>query len=180
MIAEKIKPRGPGAVEVTAQIFVGGIPRYLWVNRLFIKIGELDDGSISAWPGADFQGWMSHDNDRVVRLFVLSYLLAGCNFLPAMSGLPFEKMWVVALKNVRAEGVCKRPRFFQEGEVWMVNVDECIKLVATICSSLRTRLRFVVAGEQQGAFLPTSKRMYRASSTSSEPLSSTSTVRRRH
>ncbi|CAN0423990.1 unnamed protein product [Pylaiella littoralis] len=78
---------------------------------------------------------MPHDNDRVVRLSVLIYLLAGCDFLPAMSGLPFEIMWVVALQSVRVETVFKRPLFLQEGEVWMVNMDECIKLVATMIFS---------------------------------------------
>ncbi|CAN0202363.1 unnamed protein product [Pylaiella littoralis] len=96
---------------------------------------------------------MPHDNDRVVRLFVFIYLLAGCNFLPAMFGLPFEEMWVVALKNVRAEGVCKRPRFFQDGEVWMVNVDECIKLMATIFSSFKNEAAFRRGGRTAGGIL---------------------------
>lgn len=44
----------------------GGIPRFLWVKRLSVKIGELEDGGISAWPAADYLGcWRPHENDEV-------------------------------------------------------------------------------------------------------------------
>ncbi|CAN0380650.1 unnamed protein product [Pylaiella littoralis] len=71
------------------------------------------------------------ENDKV-RLFVLIYLLAGCDFLPAMSGLPFDKMWYFALKSVRAQGVFKDPLFVKDDEVWAVDIDECMKLLATM------------------------------------------------
>lgn len=48
-----------------------------------------------------------------------------------MSGLPFEKIWVAALKSVRAKGVFKRPLFLQESEVWDLDIEESIKLIAT-------------------------------------------------
>ncbi|CAN0247626.1 unnamed protein product [Pylaiella littoralis] len=131
MSTGKIKPQGPGTVEVTVQRIVGGVPRFLWVNRSFAKICELEAGIESAWPAAGFGGWTPDKNEKV-RLFVLIYLLAGCDFLPAMSGLPFDKMWAFALKSVRAQGVFKNPLFVKDDEVWAVDIDECIKLLATM------------------------------------------------
>ncbi|CAN0185998.1 unnamed protein product, partial [Pylaiella littoralis] len=64
MSTGKIKPQGPGAVEVTVQRIVGGVPRFLWVNRAFAKICELEDGIESAWPAAGFGGWTPDKNDK--------------------------------------------------------------------------------------------------------------------
>lgn len=46
------------------------------MNRLFVTICEHDDGNVSAWPAADFQGWKPDEKDKV-RLFVPMYDLAG-------------------------------------------------------------------------------------------------------
>ncbi|CAB1100343.1 unnamed protein product [Ectocarpus sp. CCAP 1310/34] len=80
---------------------------------------------------SDFQGWIPDDDDWV-RLFVLVYLLAGCDFLPAISGLPFGTMWALTLKSVRTEGVFRTSLCVREGGAWGVKIDECIKLLATI------------------------------------------------
>ncbi|CAM9582307.1 unnamed protein product, partial [Pylaiella littoralis] len=116
--------------QVTVQRIVGGAPKFLLVNRAFAKIGNLEDGSDSAWPTADFQFWNPDENDKV-RLFVLAHLLSGCDFLPAISGLPFKKMWVTAVQSVRTEGVFTQS-FVQENDVWSVRVDECIKLLTAM------------------------------------------------
>ena len=35
----KIEVHGPGMVDVTVQRIVGGVPKSIWVNRAFTKIG---------------------------------------------------------------------------------------------------------------------------------------------
>ncbi|CAB1121071.1 unnamed protein product [Ectocarpus sp. CCAP 1310/34] len=80
---------------------------------------------------SDFQGWIP-DDDEKVRLFVLVYLLAGCDFLPAISGLPFGTMWALTLKSVRTEGVFRTYICAREGGEWGIKTDECIKLLANI------------------------------------------------
>ncbi|CAN0503137.1 unnamed protein product [Ectocarpus sp. 12 AP-2014] len=79
---------------------------------------------------SDFQAWI-HDDDEKVHLFVLVCLLAGCDFLPAISGVPFGTMWALALTSVRTEGVFRTSIFVREGGAWGVKIDECIKLLAT-------------------------------------------------
>ncbi|CAB1106517.1 unnamed protein product [Ectocarpus sp. CCAP 1310/34] len=97
---------------------------FLWMNRVFASICGLQDGSESAWPPLIFRGWIPTDNDKV-RLFVLTFLESGCDYLPSISGLPFDKMWVLALKSVRTEGLFDKPLFFEEqGGTWAVEVDE--------------------------------------------------------
>lgn len=61
------------------------------------QVVSLQDGSKPAWPTGAFNGWTPSDDDNV-RLFALAYFSDGCDFLPAISGLPFEKMWGVAWK----------------------------------------------------------------------------------
>ncbi|CAB1106379.1 unnamed protein product [Ectocarpus sp. CCAP 1310/34] len=109
-----LKASGEGAVEVTVQMVVGGDPKYIWVNRVFASISGL------------------RDSDESVSLFVLVYLLAGCDFLPAMTGLPFGTMWALALKSVRTEGVFRTSIFVRKGGIWGVKIDECIKLLVTM------------------------------------------------
>ena len=93
-----LRRRGEGAVDVTVQKVVGGETKFLWMNRVFASICELQDGSESAWPPLTFRGWIPTDNDKV-RLVVLTFLESGCDYLPAISGLPFNKMWILALKS---------------------------------------------------------------------------------
>ncbi|CAB1120179.1 unnamed protein product [Ectocarpus sp. CCAP 1310/34] len=133
MTAGWLRPRGEGAVEVTVQKVVGGKTKFLWMNRVFASIYELQDGrSESAWPLLTFRGWIPTDNDKV-RLFVLMFLESGCDYLPANSGLPFDKIWVLALKSVRTQGLFHKPLFFEEQDgTWAVHVDECAKILATM------------------------------------------------
>lgn len=86
-----IQAEGEQVVDVSVCKVTGGVPKYIWVNRVFTAICDLKDGGESAWPAADFAGWVP-DRDERVRLFVLVYLLSGCDFLPAISGLPFSRM----------------------------------------------------------------------------------------
>ena len=116
MSTSKIRPSGPGMVDVAVRKGGRYYSQYIWVNRVYQSICALEDGSESAWPSAGFDGWIPSDDDKV-RLFVLVYLLAGCDFLPAISGLPFEKMWELTLKSVRSEGLFPRSMFSQEGDV---------------------------------------------------------------
>ncbi|CAM9428404.1 unnamed protein product [Ectocarpus sp. 4 AP-2014] len=148
-----LKASGMGAVDVTVQKVMGGAPKYIWVNRAFAAISGLRDGNESAWPTADSgcQGWIP-DDDKKVRLFVLVHLLAGCDFLPAISGLPFGTMWALALKSVRTEGVFRTSIFVREGGVWGVKIDECIKLLATIFY-LKYEAAFARGGQEPGWIL---------------------------
>ncbi|CAB1118306.1 unnamed protein product [Ectocarpus sp. CCAP 1310/34] len=127
-----LTPRGERAVDVTVQRVVGGETKFLWMNRVFASICELQDGSESAWPPLTFGGWIPTHDDKV-RLFVLTFLESGCDYLRAISGLPFDKMWVLVLKSVRTEGLFDKPLFFEEQDgTWAVDVDECAKLLATL------------------------------------------------
>ncbi|CAB1112778.1 unnamed protein product [Ectocarpus sp. CCAP 1310/34] len=127
-----LRPRGEGAIDVTVQKVLGGETKFLWMNRVFASICELQDGSESAWPLLTFRGWIPTDNDKV-RLFVLTFLESGCDYLPAISGLPFDKMWVLALKSVQTEVLFDKPLFFDEQDgTWAVHVDECAQLLATM------------------------------------------------
>lgn len=131
MSAGKIKPLGSEAVQVTVQRTVGGFPRLLLANRAFARVDKIEHGGESAWPTADFQCWKP-DHDDKVRLFVLVYLLSGCDFLPEISSLPFGKIWKVALACVRAEGVFDRSLFVKENDNWTVSIDECVNLLVTM------------------------------------------------
>ena len=95
MSTGRIAPKGPNKVDVAVRKVVGSSPQYLWVNRVFDTICSLKGGEEPAWPTEGSRGWVP-DNDDKVRLFVLVYLLAGCDFLPAIAGLAFEKMWQAA------------------------------------------------------------------------------------
>ena len=119
-------------MKVTVEKRVGKETTYIYVNRVFEAICAQKDGSESAWPAARFRGWNPDENERV-RLFVLAYLLAGCDFLPAITGLGFERMWECALKSVRAVGIFDSSIFVQDNnDVWNVDIEACVKLLATI------------------------------------------------
>ena len=115
---------------MTVPQVVGGGTRYLLVNRVYRVICELQDGSESAWAEAGSRSWCP-DDAALVRLFVLVYLWAGCDFFPAISKLPFLKLWGFALKTVRSPGLFKKPLFFQEGGMWTVDLFEGVKRLAT-------------------------------------------------
>ncbi|CAB1098857.1 unnamed protein product [Ectocarpus sp. CCAP 1310/34] len=125
---------GEGAVEVTVQKVVGGDPKYIWVNRVFAAIRA--SGTATNLRGPRRTPVSRVGFPTTMRRYAFSslstYLLAGCDFLPAIPGLPFGTMWALALKSVRTEGVFRTSIFVREGGVWGVKIDECIKLLATI------------------------------------------------
>ncbi|CAB1103684.1 unnamed protein product [Ectocarpus sp. CCAP 1310/34] len=62
-----LTPRGERAVDVTVLRVVGGETKFLWMNRVFASICELQDGSKSAWPPLTFGSWIPTDDDKVRR-----------------------------------------------------------------------------------------------------------------
>ncbi|CAM9984881.1 unnamed protein product [Sphacelaria rigidula] len=67
-----------------------------------------------------------------VAPFVFTYLLAGCDFLPRVSGIPFPKMLEFVLKALRTPNLfTKAIVVIDEGKA-RVEVDEGVKLLATI------------------------------------------------
>lgn len=89
---------------LTVRRVVGGGVGFLNVNRVYDTIGNLRDGEKSAWPALT---WL--DNRENVGLFVLVYLMAGCDFLPAVSALPFGRLWNFTLLSLRSEGLFTSP-----------------------------------------------------------------------
>ena len=85
-----IEPQGSNAVQVTVKRIVSGGPRYILVNRVYGAIVTQRDGSESAWPPDGQYDWLTHR--AKVALFVLTYLMGGCDFLPRVSRIPFVKM----------------------------------------------------------------------------------------
>lgn len=76
---------GARAVQVTASRTAGGDFRLFSINRAFAKTG--------------FESWRPDDDDKFRQLVV--YLLEAGDLLPVMYiSVPFEKMWLVALKSV--------------------------------------------------------------------------------
>ncbi|CAM9752266.1 unnamed protein product [Sphacelaria rigidula] len=102
-----IPTRGADAVQVTVKRIVSGAPRYILVNRVYRAIVDLRDGSESAWPPDEEYAWLTPPVK--VGLFVSIYLLAGCDFLPRVSGIPFLKMWDFVLKVVRSSNLFTKP-----------------------------------------------------------------------
>ncbi|CAB1106684.1 unnamed protein product [Ectocarpus sp. CCAP 1310/34] len=99
-----LTPRGEGTVDLTVHWVVGGETKFLWMNRKFVRICELQDGSESAWPPLTFRSWRPTDADKVL-----------------------------ALKSVRTEGLFDKPLFFEDQDgSWAVDIDECAKLLATL------------------------------------------------
>lgn len=132
-----IRATGDEPVRVTVRKVVGGVSQYIFVNKVYEAIVDLEDGTESAWPLVDSAvdsagGCWQPDKDDKVRVFILVCLLAGCDFLPAISGLPSHKMWEAALKIVRAEGVFVKSIFVEKEGVWEVDIEDCVKLLTTI------------------------------------------------
>lgn len=99
LLAMSVGKIRPEYIEVTVLRVVGEQTKFLLVNQAYAKTCSLKDGSKSSWPAGDLNGWIPSDEEKA--------RLSGCDFLPAISGLPFEKMWRAALKSVREQGVLK-------------------------------------------------------------------------
>ncbi|CAM9660465.1 unnamed protein product, partial [Sphacelaria rigidula] len=125
-----IESQGSNAVQVTAKRVVNGGPRYILMNRVYSAIVTLRDGSESAWPSNGQYDWLTHPVK--VALFAFTYLLAGCDFLPRISGILFLKMWEFGLKALRTPNLfTKAIVVIDEGRA-RVEVDEGVKLLATM------------------------------------------------
>lgn len=117
-----------GEVRTSVRKVVGGVPHYVFVNKGYEAIVGLEDGGESAWPvvGCTAECWIADDDDKL-RLFVLVYLLARVAiFSPAISGLPFHKMWEAAFKSVR-EGLFINSVFVEDSV--------CVGLVSRTASA---------------------------------------------
>ncbi|CAN0105118.1 unnamed protein product [Sphacelaria rigidula] len=125
-----IKPHGSGAVLVTVNRIVKGGPQYILVNRVYSAIENLRDGSESARPPDGLYGWLTPSIK--VALFVFTYLLAGCDCLPHVSGIPFLKMWGFVLKAIRTQNLFSEAILADEDKRLRVEMDEGVKLLATV------------------------------------------------
>lgn len=85
------------------QRMVGRVPRSLWVSRVFVEVDQHEDSRDLAWLSADFLGLRPNQNEKVHH-FVLIYVLAGSNSLPAISDPPFEKIFVADLDKRAGRG----------------------------------------------------------------------------
>ncbi|CAM9320725.1 unnamed protein product [Sphacelaria rigidula] len=125
-----IKPHGAGAALVTVKRIVNGGPQYILVNRVYNAIESLRDGSHSAWPPNGQYDWLTPSIK--VALFVLTYLLAGCDFLPHVSGIPFLKMWDFVLKAIRTPNLFTKAILADKDGRLRVEMDGGVKLLATV------------------------------------------------
>lgn len=101
-----------GAVEVMVRQVVGGSTRYLVVNSVYIIIRQLKDKRQS--PGSDDRfcsGCL--DDTAKVRLFVLDHISAGFTFPPAITKLPFLRMWDFDMKSMSSPGLFATPTCVQ-------------------------------------------------------------------
>ncbi|CAN0042625.1 unnamed protein product [Sphacelaria rigidula] len=124
-----IKPHGSGAVLVIVKRIVIGGPQYILVNRVYSAIENLRDGSESVWPLDGQYGWLTQSIK--VALFVLTYLLAGCEFLPHVSGMPPLKMWDFVLKAIRTPNLFTKVILADKDGRLRVKMDQGVKLLAT-------------------------------------------------
>ena len=124
----KILSEGQDAVNVTVARYVRSTVEYIHVNRIFQAIAGLTAiGEHAGWP-SELPLWL--DNGAKAILFVLVFVLSGCDFLPAIVKCPFLLMWDSLLRGLAIEG------FFGEivsadldGHV-KVNENEALKIIA--------------------------------------------------
>ncbi|CAM9379420.1 unnamed protein product [Sphacelaria rigidula] len=77
-----------------------------------------------------------------VALVVLTYLFAGCDFLPCVPRIPFLKLWDFVLKALRTPNLFTAPIFTEEDGILRVDIDEGVKPpAAMIFSGTKTLLR---------------------------------------
>ena len=124
----KIVAEGSDAVNVTVARHVRSTVEYLHVNRIFRAIAGLTEiGEHAGWP-SELPTWL--DNGAKAVLFVLVFVLSGCDFLPAIVKCPFLLVWESLLRGLAVQG------FFGEivsrdpnGHI-KVNEDEAVKIIA--------------------------------------------------
>lgn len=87
----KIPVDGDEAVDVTSARHVKSSTEYIHVNRRYGAIAGLTaSGEHAGWP-SELPTWL--DNGAKC-LFVLVFVLSGCDFLPAFVKCPFPAMWL--------------------------------------------------------------------------------------
>ena len=152
MAVGKIRWAGPGKVDVTVKRVLSGGTDYIWVNRVYGALLGLTDGCESAWPKEDVVPWLVDDSLKVA-LFALVYLISGCDFLPAFTGLPFRNMWKFLLKGLLQPGLFPNPIILRNATGLLVlDVVECTRLMATAFYFMHER-RFLAADQTPATIL---------------------------
>lgn len=113
-------------------------PRYIPVNGAYNAIGNLRDERESAWPPDGQPEWLTPSTK--VALFVSADLLAGCDFSPHMSRIPFLTMWNFVLEAVRTLNLFTRATLVVKDGTLRLDVDERVKLLVTFSFRVRKRL----------------------------------------
>ena len=94
----KIVSEGQEAVNVTMARPVRSTVEYIRVNRIFQAIAWLRAiGEHAGWP-SELPPWL--DNGAKAVLFVLVFVVSGCDFLPAIVKCPFLLMWDSLLRGL--------------------------------------------------------------------------------
>ena len=94
----KVVAEGAGAVNVTVAWHVRSTVGYINVNRIFKAIAGLPAiGEHAGWP-SELPLWLNNRAKSV--LFVLVFVLSGCDFLPAIVKCPFLLMWASLLRGL--------------------------------------------------------------------------------
>ncbi|CAM9985017.1 unnamed protein product [Sphacelaria rigidula] len=87
-----------------------------------------------------------------VALYVLTYLLAGCDFSPYVSKIPFLRLWDFVLKALRTPNLFTASIFTEEDGILRVDIDEGVKLPAAMFF-FQGRKRFCANRHGAGASL---------------------------
>ena len=98
----KIVAEGSDVVNVTVARLVRSTVEYLHVNRIFPAIAGLTEiREHAGWP-LELPTWL--DNRAKAVLFVLVFVLSGCDFLPAIVKCPFLLVWESLLRGLAIQG----------------------------------------------------------------------------
>lgn len=98
------------------------------MNRVYQAIISLQCGPHSAWAGAS--AWVDNTAGMRMALFLLVFLLSGCDFLPRFDGLLFLAMWKALVKGLRVEGLFPKPLLRRDGRLLIVDKYEVVKFLA--------------------------------------------------
>lgn len=88
-------------VDATIKRVTQGETDYVYVARGFKVICALEDGSKGAWSNEHYR-WLGDQQN--LSLFVLEYILSGCDFLPAFEKIGFLTLWKYLLNEVWIKG----------------------------------------------------------------------------
>lgn len=108
-------------VHVTIKRVIQRRTDYFYVNRVFVAVCALRDGSESPWPYVTDCPWM---NDHQVYLFVLAFVLSGHYFLPIFEGMDFVKLCHFPLKALRTKGLFPTPIIAQREGKLRANIND--------------------------------------------------------